>query len=226
MTRLQALAALAVLALFVGTGAAAPTAQTADQPGTPDRPGGLGPLPDQVPAFVGDLLDTVERFLDGLFDGVAAGAPAGTAGADADASGETARVTTTDDSGAAGTTTATTATAPGRPYSLTVERVEACGETCREVTTTLANEQSTAATGVTVHTRVYAGDGTDGEFVWEGTESVGDLAAGDSYTATERIDLSLMEAYAVRQAGGTVTIETTVESAGGTVTFTEQRDVA
>jgi hypothetical protein len=113
-----------------------------------------------------------------------------------------------------------------RPFTVTVDRIEKCGETCRDVTTTVANEQSTDASNVTVYSRIYAGNGTDGKVVWSGTESVGDLDAGESYTTTKRVDLSLREAYAVRQQDGWITVRTTVQSDSETVTFTERRKVA
>lgn len=62
--------------------------------------------------------------------------------------------------------------------------------------------------------------------VWEGTETVGDLGAGESYTATKRVELSLADGYAVERHDGWITIQTSIQSADGTVTFTEQRDVA
>lgn len=111
-------------------------------------------------------------------------------------------------------------------YTLTVDRVETCGRTCRDVTSTLTNDQNTAATDVTVYTRIYAGNGTDGEIVWEGKEPVGDLGAGESYTATRRIELSLWEANTVREHDGWVTIQTAVQSDERTVTFNQRRDVA
>ena len=111
-------------------------------------------------------------------------------------------------------------------YTLTVEEVEPCGRTCRDVTSTLENEQSTDATDVTVYTRIYAGNGTDGDVVWEGKEPVDDLDAGESYTATRRIELSLWEANAVRSHDGWVTIHTAVRSDERTVAFDQRRDVA
>lgn len=111
-------------------------------------------------------------------------------------------------------------------YTLTVEEVEPCGRTCRDVTSTLENEQSTDATDVTVYTRIYAGNGTNGDVVREGEEPVGDLDAGGSSTATRRIELSPWEANAVRSHAGWVTIHTAVRSDEPTVTFTQRRDVA
>lgn len=111
-------------------------------------------------------------------------------------------------------------------YTLTVEEVEPCGQTCRDVTSTLSNERSSDASDVTVYSRIYAGNGTDGEVVWEGKEPVGDLDASESYTETRRIELSFSGAYTVRQHDGWITIETVVQSDERTVRFTQRRDVA
>lgn len=40
--------------------------------------------------------------------------------------------------------------ASSAPYTMTVDSIEECGNTCRDVTTTLTNERSTAASDVTV----------------------------------------------------------------------------
>lgn len=119
-----------------------------------------------------------------------------------------------------------TATASTSPFALSIDSIEDCGQTCRDVTSTLTNRQDTAATDVTVYTRLYAGNGTDGDVVWEGTESVGTLDAGESDTATKRVELSYGEAYTIEQNDGWVTVQTTVETGERTVTFTEQRQVA
>lgn len=156
-------------------------------------------------------------------------APGGDTGAD-DGSFPTETTTAAADTGDgggpsggdSGTTTATTTS----PFTFVVEKVEECGTTCRDVTTTLTNEQSTAASDVTVHTRIFAGKGTDGDVVWKGSEPVGDLDAGESYTATRRVELSMMDAYTIKQHDGWITIQTSVTADGETTTFTEQRDVA
>jgi len=64
--------------------------------------------------------------------------------------------------------------------------------------------------------------------VWEGRERVGSLGAGESYTSTERVDLSLADAVAVEGAGGWITVRTTMQSAEEpvTVTVTQRRQVA
>ncbi|MFB6113217.1 MAG: hypothetical protein ABEJ58_03825 [Halodesulfurarchaeum sp.] len=123
------------------------------------------------------------------------------------------------------TTTMTTTTTTGPPFLFTIESVEECGTTCRDVTVTLENRQPTTATDVTVYTRIFAGQGTDGEIVWSGTEEIGTLEPGESVTSTRRVKLTMGEAFAVRQQNGWITIQTTVQSTDETMTFTNQRDV-
>lgn len=116
--------------------------------------------------------------------------------------------------------------APDRPFAFVIDRIESCGNTCRDVTTTLTNQQSSDATSVTVHTRIFAGNGTDGDVVWQGSEEVGDLPAGESTTATKRVELSMMDGYAVKQNDGWISVQTTVQSEEETMTFAERRQVA
>ena len=119
----------------------------------------------------------------------------------------------------------TNTTTAGPPFSVRVDSIESCGDTCRDVTTTLTNRRSDAASNVTVYTRIYAGNGTDGEVLWEGVESVGDLEGGESHTATRRVELSLAAGYTVREADGWITVRTTVTSDEETITVTEQRQL-
>lgn len=127
-------------------------------------------------------------------------------------------------SGSAGSTTPTALP----PFTFGVDSIEECGQTCRDVTVTLYNQQDDTATGVTVVTRLYAGqDNTDsGDQIWEGEVAVGSLDAGASYTTTERVELSFGEAFSVQQRDGWITVHTTVRSDERTVTFQESRQVA
>lgn len=120
-----------------------------------------------------------------------------------------------------GTTTAD----PAPDFAFAIDRIEECGRTCRDVTSTLTNDGA-AASDVTVYTRIYAGNGTDGDVIWEGRERVGALGAGESYTTTERVELSLTDALAVENEGGWITVQTTIQSAEKTVTVTQRRQVA
>jgi len=112
------------------------------------------------------------------------------------------------------------------PFAFTVDAIEGCGRTCRDVTSTLTNQQNSTAADVTVYTGIYAGNTTDGDVVWEGSEDVGTLEAGASYTTTRRVDLSFSDAVAIQRAGGWITIRTTIETADRTVTLTSRRKVA
>lgn len=112
------------------------------------------------------------------------------------------------------------------PFAFAIDRVETCGTTCRDVTSALTNQRSTAATDVTVETTIYAGNGTTGDGIWSDSEAVGTLDADESYTTTKQVDLSLTDAYAIERNDGWITIETTITSADGeTMTMTERRKV-
>lgn len=118
------------------------------------------------------------------------------------------------------------ATTDTPPFTVLADNTENCGRTCRDVTSTVTNHQNETARDVTVSTQIYAGEGTNGNPVWEGSEHVGTLRADASHTATKRITLSFGEAIAVKHQGGWITIETTVQTADRTVTLTERRQVA
>lgn len=128
----------------------------------------------------------------------------------------------------------TTAAGPGatggtspQPFRFTIDRVEACGRTCRDVTTTLANARDEPATGVTVRSRLFAGRNTtrEADAVWAGRREVGTLEGGESRTITHRVELSLRDALAVQRRGGWVTVQTSVRSESATVTLVETEQV-
>jgi hypothetical protein len=116
----------------------------------------------------------------------------------------------------------------GTPFTFGVDEVNECGQTCRDVTATLYNEQNQTATDVTTYIRIYAGENTTDPdaVVWEGTVDVGTLDPNASETTTQRVDLSFQDALEVDRNDGWITIQTTVESADTTVTFRESRQVA
>ncbi|ELZ83173.1 hypothetical protein C453_14246 [Haloferax elongans ATCC BAA-1513] len=112
------------------------------------------------------------------------------------------------------------------PFTFVIEDIEECGQTCRDVTSSVTNQQDDAATGVTVYSRIYVGNSTaEDDVVWQGKEEIGGLESGESYTATRRVELSFTEAFAVQQADGWITIQTTIQSDEQTLTYTERRDV-
>jgi|GEM_PF-177463 len=148
--------------------------------------------------------------------------PAGSDGGDG--SGDDGGATGGDGSSAGGDGGSTTSTPP---FTFTIDSIENCGTTCRDVTVILTNEQPAAASDVTVYTRIYAGNTTSEDaIVWQGKEPVGGLAAGGSVERTQRVSLSYGEAYEVKQHDGWITVVTTVQSANETVTFESRRDVA
>lgn len=112
------------------------------------------------------------------------------------------------------------------PFSFTIDNTESCGDTCRDVTATLTNEQNETATGTTVYTRIYAGKSTaESDLIWQGKQDIGTLEAGASATRTQRVKLSYGEAYSVQQNDGWITVVTTVQTDDQTVTFKNERNV-
>jgi hypothetical protein len=138
---------------------------------------------------------------------------------------QTATATPSTETATDGNGTTATAT-PRPPFGFAIENIENCGQTCRDVTSTLRNQQDTTAEGITVYTRIFAGQGTDGDVVWQGNESVGTLGAGESYTTTRQVELSFSEALKIQNDDGWITVQTTVETADQTVTFSDERQVA
>jgi hypothetical protein len=111
------------------------------------------------------------------------------------------------------------------PFSFVIDNIEKCGETCRDVTATITNNQNETATGVKVRSEIYTGDNYDNK-IWEGTSDVGELPGGESYTDTKRVELGALDAYAVQQNDGEIVIKTYVVTDDGTSVFKDERDVA
>ncbi len=110
----------------------------------------------------------------------------------------------------------------GEQWSFTVDGIESCGTTCRDVTATLENTGNTTQTDVTVTTKVYS----DGELLWEGSEGIGALKPGESDTTTRRIDLGYSGALAIEANDGYVTVRTVVSYDGGRTVFKDREQVA
>ena len=111
---------------------------------------------------------------------------------------------------------------PVEPYRFTIDSIEECGTTCREVTATLTNTGEERRTGVVVTTKLI----TDGDVIWEGDQDVGTLEPDESFTETRAVDVGFTGGYKINQNDGYVTIRTVVKSDQGTVTFEERRKVA
>lgn len=130
---------------------------------------------------------------------------------------------TDDDSGGSAATTTESSTGDGSTgYAFTIEKIEKCGDTCRDVTARLANTGQETRQNVRVTTKVYA----DGDLLWTGNESVGTLQPDESHTSTKRVKLSYWEAMKIKNNDGYVTIVTVVRSDSGTTRFEERRKVA
>lgn len=142
-------------------------------------------------------------------DGAGADESDGSGGSDgADSDGETSATPGT--------------TADETPFDFDVDEIESCGNTCRDVTATLSNDGTRTVESVEVETKIY----TDGDLVWEGTESIGTLEAGGSHSSTRRVDLSYRDAMKIQGNDGWITIETVVRFEDGKTVFTDERQVS
>ena len=118
-----------------------------------------------------------------------------------------------------------TGTATQAAFAYQIDEVTECGATCRTVTATVTNQQSTD-TGVTSETRIYAGNTTaDDARVFAETRELGTVAAGESVTTSTDVDLSTTEALRVDNAGGWVTVVTVITDGDETVRTVERRQV-
>jgi hypothetical protein len=131
--------------------------------------------------------------------------------------------TTTDTGGGQTATGTTTATQAAFVYQ--IDEVTECGTTCRTVTATVTNQQSTDA-DVTSETQIYAGNTTAADArVFAETRELGSVAAGGSVTTSTDVELSTTEAFAVQDADGWITVVTVISDGDDTVRTVERRQV-
>lgn len=133
-------------------------------------------------------------------------------------------------SGLTDTATATatdTSVVSGDAFSFAIQEITECGDTCRDITAAVTNEQSGEAGNVTTYTQIYAGNTTSSDArVYENRESIGAISAGETVTTTQRVEFTLTEAVQIRDEDGWITIVTKITDADGdTVTVTQRRDV-
>lgn len=135
---------------------------------------------------------------------------------------------TTESGGGDSTTTASggetmtaTPTEQPDPFAFVIDNISECGDTCRIVNASIINQQNEPATGVTVRSEIYTG----GDKIWEGSSDVGTIEAGEEYTDTKRVELSLAEAYKVEQNDGEILIKTFVETDETVYVFNDERNV-
>lgn len=113
----------------------------------------------------------------------------------------------------------------GPAFAFTVESVDRCGRTCREVNAALHNRRDEVAKGTVVYTRIYAGNSTDEEdLVWADNREIPSVEGGGVYRSTDRVKLSPQKAEEVRENDGLVTVEATVEGQHGTERFVARED--
>ncbi|UPW02249.1 hypothetical protein M0R88_09190 [Halorussus gelatinilyticus] len=125
------------------------------------------------------------------------------------------------ESGGGNDATATTSMTSSE-YAFTIENIEKCGSTCRDVTARLTNSGGETRENVRVTTAMLA----DGEVLWSGNESVGTLTPGESHVSTERVDVGFAGGMQISANDGYVTIVTVVRSESGKTRFAERRKVA
>lgn len=128
-----------------------------------------------------------------------------------------------DASDATGVADAETLTPPSESqYYFYIEDVEECGTICRDVTVRLENRDSDPVENVRVETVVYA----DGDEMWRGNETVERIGAGETYTATRRVNIDVWDALRIKTNEGYVTIVTVIRSDDSTTRFERRRKVA
>ena len=174
---------------------------------------GESPLATQTPADTGETQTATDRQTTTAAGDTQTAADGGSTGANTP--------TPTDTGG--GQTATDTATQAAFAYQ--IDEVTECGTTCRTVTATVTNQQSTDA-DVTSETQIYAGNTTaDDARVFAETQELGTVAAGGSVTTSTDVELSTTEALAVDNADGWITVVTVISDGDDTVRTVERRQV-
>lgn len=104
-------------------------------------------------------------------------------------------------------------------FELATTPPEPCGRTCRELRATLTNAGTETAHDVVVDTELASG----GTVLRERRTEVGDLPAGETYRAAERVELGALEAIRVKR-NDTLTVEHVVTSVERREVFRERLD--
>jgi hypothetical protein len=208
----------------------APIETIDDVMGSDDELAGIGDGPDVgSDGTDGDSEETPTDTSDGASPTPTdtATATAADGGAETATATDTATPTETAAGTSAGTATDTaTATAAGDPFSFFITEITNCGDTCRDISAELTNEQSSEAGNVTTYTRIYAGNTTaEDAKVWENRKQFGAMAPGETQQTTQRVEFSLTDAVTINEKDGWVTIVTTINSEDETMTVTERRKV-
>ncbi|MFC6990219.1 hypothetical protein ACFQJD_18715 [Haloplanus sp. GCM10025708] len=115
-----------------------------------------------------------------------------------------------------------TTTASGAAFSFAIDRIERCGQRCRDVTVTLTNTGQSPASNTHVTTRIFAGD----KRIWQGQSDLGTLDVDEAVTRTRRVKIGYLDAARIKSNDGYIRIETSVTWDGGSTTFVDRRKVA
>lgn len=107
------------------------------------------------------------------------------------------------------------------PVAYNIDNTSECGQTCRLVNTTVANNGTESLANVTLAVDIYA----DGDRVWDGTTPVGSLDPSEAVTNTTRVEVGTTDGLKIRGNGGDVRVVTTVRAASGQRTFEDRENV-
>jgi hypothetical protein len=124
--------------------------------------------------------------------------------------------------GEGGSAEESTATPQPDPFQFTVGAIENCGTTCRDVTASVTNVRQEPVQDVTVTTVITTG----GDQVWQGNADLGTLDPDETVETTRRVNIGYFDAAKIKNNGGYITVETTIQSSAGEYTFSERRKVA
>ena len=104
--------------------------------------------------------------------------------------------------------------------------VEECGFTCRDVsaTATISNTGEADAEDVQVELLLFVPAGDTNRTIWEGSESVGLLPAGDSHSTTRDIRISGTDSLSVYENDCTYHYQFVIETTDGTNTYWGQQE--
>lgn len=106
-------------------------------------------------------------------------------------------------------------------FTVDAEVTGNCGQRCRQVSANLTNNGTETAHNVSTVTRITV----DGVRIWQRTNRLGNVSAGESVERTARVEIGYADAIRIARNGGRVTITTTVYWAEGNATFQERRQI-
>jgi hypothetical protein len=142
----------------------------------------------------------------------------------------TVSLTVTDDDGASNTISRTIPVVAGADESASVtianlelqlRNITECGLTCRNVKYELKNPTSSPVSDLTADISINAG----GETVLETEQAIGDVAAGETVTLTDRIEINQSQLTTILENDGKVTVAVQLRMGDATRTLTFDREL-